>query len=449
MKQINLYIFFSLDGILGPLIYAPGSQIAWDDNYIDRISRYYTIMFLLFFNIYVVTEEYVGKPIYCWCPPEFTDNEVKYINDLCWVSNTYYLPFDIQVPAHLQARKDESDEITYYQWVPLVLFLQALMFYLPRLIWKLYATRAGIEVKKMCILAKFSIDVFPEDREQRLRHIASYLDAYAVNTKQFRGGICSSVREKFAKHIRFGCGRHFGNFFITLNILVRFLYFANAFGQLFMMNEFLGNKFYVFGIEVVQAFLAGLDWTMSPRFPRMTLCDVDRRQLQNVNRYTLQCVIPINVYNEKIFLFLWFWFLIISVLSFVNLCGTITIAVLPHYKETFIMKYLKMAKLYDTKLRSSQRKICRRFMKRYLTQDTVFVVKRISDNANTAVTTDVVMYLFYRFLNREKKRTGNDNILKLFPPEPAEKFSDGARGGGQKMGGGGGGGGGGKRKKKR
>lgn len=404
-------------------------------------------MFLLFFNIYVVTEEYVGYPIYCWCPPEFTDNEVKYTNDLCWVSNTYYLPFEVQVPANFQSRKEESDEITFYQWVPLVLFLQALLCYLPRLVWKLYATRAGIEVKKMCILAKFSIDVFPEDREQRLRHIASYLDVYAVNTKPFRSGICSPLRERFAKHMRFGFGRHHGNYFIALNVLVRLLYFANAFGQLFFMNEFLGNKFYVFGVEVIQAFLAGLDWTMSPRFPRVTLCDIDRRQLQNVNRYTLQCVIPINLYNEKIFLFLWFWFLIVSVLSFVNLCAAITIAFLPHYKETFMMKYLKMANLYDEAKKNTQKKFCNRFITKYLTQDTVFVIKRISDNANTAVTTDVVLYLFYRFLNREKKRTGNDKVLTLFPPEPEEKLPTGGgegRTGGQR---GGGGGGGGRRKK--
>jgi len=44
-----------------------------------------------------------------------------------------------------------------------------------------------------------------------------------------------------------------------------------------------------------------VDYQGSKRFPYITYCDFEvRRMGQNIHRYTVQCVLPVNLFNEKV-----------------------------------------------------------------------------------------------------------------------------------------------------
>ncbi|KHJ95064.1 hypothetical protein OESDEN_04998 [Oesophagostomum dentatum] len=64
----------------------------------------------------------------------------KYAEDYCFIANSYYVPFEEEIPTDLEHR---SDHISYYRWVPIMLALQAVMFFIPNWIWNMLHKQTG------------------------------------------------------------------------------------------------------------------------------------------------------------------------------------------------------------------------------------------------------------------------------------------------------------------
>ena len=63
---------------------------------------------------------------YPFKPNSPTGAYVAYTKNICWISNTYYVPLNNHVPDRIEDR--ESKQLTYYQWVPIIFLFQALLF---------------------------------------------------------------------------------------------------------------------------------------------------------------------------------------------------------------------------------------------------------------------------------------------------------------------------------
>ena len=90
-------------------------------------------------------------------------------------------------------------------------------------------------------------------------------------------------------------------------------------GQMFLMNRFFDGEFFNFGINVIKFMESDEEDRTDPMifiFPRMTKCTFYKFGVSGeIERHDAVCILPLNVVNEKIYVFLWFWFLGLGALT--------------------------------------------------------------------------------------------------------------------------------------
>ncbi|ESN98774.1 hypothetical protein HELRODRAFT_185033 [Helobdella robusta] len=379
-----------MEQILGVLGKIPNTKTRNDDDFSDRLLYRHTSALFVLFAIVVSTKQYVGDPIQCWVPAEFTGNHEEYTNNFCWIRNTYYLPYEKNIPKEYE--HDKRQIIPYYQWMPMILAIQGLLCYLPILLWRCLNDKSGIDVNTVVEAGEaFTNAEIAESREKTLTHMTRQLDRYLSNQKDVPKGCTISLKQCFSHACCSLFGRHKGNYLMCLYLIVKVLALASVFGQLFALNFFLGQDFHMYGFDAIHSMITGTDVSASPRFPRVTMCDFKIRRLGNVQRYTVQCVLPINLFNEKIYLFVWFWLAFVSAILSFSLISWIARAVMKSDKHRYIRKHLH---LMEKLQRDSDKKNAVKFVEDYLKQDGVFILRLVGHNTNALTVTEFVGHLW-------------------------------------------------------
>ncbi|MCP9266354.1 Innexin [Dirofilaria immitis] len=186
---------------------------------------------------------------------------------LLLVQNTYFLPLHDYIPHNYAER--ENRQIGYYQWVPFVLALEALLFYVPTIVWRLLNWQSGIHVQSLVQMACDSRLLDLDSRNKALQTIATNVEEALHVKHQVMGG----NRLKLLNLII--CTRSSGAAVTFLYISVKILYTVNIVGQIFLLNTFLGNRSKWYGLQVLNDLMNGREWEESGHFPRVTLCDFE------------------------------------------------------------------------------------------------------------------------------------------------------------------------------
>lgn len=127
----------------------------------------------------------------------------------------------------------------------------------------------------------------------------------------------------------------------------------------------------------------------------MTLCDFEIRVLGNIHRHTVQCVLVINMFTEKIFVFLWLWMVFLALLTIINLSAWLATLSIPMCRQAFVEKYLDVSVDAGGDLAP--------FVEKYLRPDGVFLLKMVSIHAGNVMCCRLTDTLYSRYVCRELK----------------------------------------------
>jgi hypothetical protein len=119
-------------------------------------------------------------------------------------------------------------------------------------------------------------------------------------------------------------------------VVCEFLNFFNVVAQMYIVDAFLGGAFSTYGWDVIKHSETDQEFRVDPMikvFPRMTKCTFHRYGSSgDVQKHDALCILPLNIINEKIYIFLWFWFILLAVVTGLILVYRVAIIFFPHLR---------------------------------------------------------------------------------------------------------------------
>lgn len=123
---------------------------------------------------------------------------------------------------------------------------------------------------------------------------------------------------------------------------------------MFLMNRFFDGAFLTFGIEVIKFMDSDQEDRADPMiqiFPRMTKCTFYKYGVSGeIERHDAICILPLNVFNEKIYVFLWFWFIGLTFLTAGTLIYRMIIILSPRMRMYWLRFRFRLIRKEDLDL---------------------------------------------------------------------------------------------------
>ncbi|KRY74806.1 Innexin unc-9 [Trichinella pseudospiralis] len=386
--RLKMDIFGSAINALKPTV---------DDDAIDRANYFYTPSLLLLFALIISTRQWIGQPIECWVPAEFKYAWEEYTENFCYIQDTYWLPLNDTIPGRSERG---HKHISYYQWVPFILGVQALFFGAPFALWRVCNFRSGFNIETIVSVARESALKEPwDDESSQTSIIAAFLCEVLQLKRNFETYGRSSERNSWLNEKLLNNG----SFLTFAYTVVKLLYVINCCLQLLFMQIVLatGRQWMP---NIFLRLLSGNGWELTGVFPRVTMCDFEVRVLGNLNRYTVQCVLMINMVNEKIFLLVWCWTVALTCINSLHFVYWLYRNLVRRSRREYIKKLINAS--HASSMQESEPKLpgdVEKFADHFLRADGILVIEKVAYHAGQVIASRLTRRLFLDYVLLHKR----------------------------------------------
>ena len=273
------------------------------DNIVFRLHYRITFWILVASTILVSSRQFIKEHIQC-----ISDSSVgAVINTFCFFSTTFtvtrYHNSSYRSGVHVASPgvgpagpDDEIIHHAYYQWVPFVLFGQAILFYFPHYLWK------SLEKGRIsAIVSRVKTTPFICDEDK-------VIQGYKIDSHETKKNREHFFKETYLSWTRLKLNRDWArNYFSceALNVV-------NILFQIFIVDEFLQGNFFDLGVR----WLENDEEVLESVFPKLTKCTFHKfGKSGSMELHDALCVMSLNIINEKVYTLLWFWFLLLLVIT--------------------------------------------------------------------------------------------------------------------------------------
>lgn len=265
------------------------------DNLAFRLHYRLTFWFLVACCFIVSSKQFIKDHINC-----ISDKSIAPVVDtFCFFSSTFTVA-ELQNSSFVRSGaaahpgvgpySGRGDVIhhTYYQWVPFVLFIQALMFYGPRKLWKHMENGRLITIVHAMRTGKL---VGEEERT---------INNIKIESDKSRSQKVEWFCKMYLSMERFRVSRDWA----IMLVVCEFLNAANVILQMWMTDAFFRGNFRNLGIHWWNDNGDALDEV----FPKVTKCTFHKYGPSgSIQTHDTICIMSLNIVNEKIYVLLWFW----------------------------------------------------------------------------------------------------------------------------------------------
>lgn len=260
------------------------------------------------------------------------------------------------------------------------------------IIWHFLSRRSGMNIAALIDAAvSGNRTTYAEMREKTIQYLVDYLNKYLTVRQRTREMLCGSMGHFFNSSCNnYGTCTCSGSYLTGSYFLVKIMYVVNSIGQLFLLNLFLGTDYHIYGFEVIRRFIDKDDWTQSHRFPRETICDFKMRHMNVVQRFVVQCALPINLFSEKIFIFLWFWFATLAVFTVISATRWIFDILFLSRQVNYVKHTLGIWISFESRDTEVAKKFCVSFLRR----DGIFLLRLLRSNVGHLMAAEVLKGLY-------------------------------------------------------